>query len=306
MYDAIVVGGGPAGFTAAVYTSRANLKTLIFEGMQPGGQLTTTTEIENFPGFSKGIQGIELMSEMREQAKRFGAEDKFEEVTSVDFSGHPLKVMVGDAIYETKTVIIATGASARRLGLPSEEKLWGKGVSACATCDAFFFKDKEVFIVGGGDAAMEEANFLTRFATKVTLLNRTDTFKASPIMLERVQKNEKITIMMNKFVDEVLGEDKVTGVRIKDTVSGELTEFPAEGLFAAIGHVPNTKLFKGIIDLDKLNYIVTKAGTTNTNIEGVYAAGDVQDHKYRQAITAAGTGCMAALEAQKFIEHKHS
>lgn len=305
MYDVIIIGGGPAGFSAAIYTSRASLSTLLLEGEQPGGQLTTTTEVENFPGFKAGIQGPELMNEMREQAKRFGVEDKFEMVTSVDFSSHPFKVNVGDTVYEAKAVIIATGARARYLGLESEQKLKGKGVSACATCDGFFFKDKEIVVVGGGDAAMEEANFLTKFGTKVTLLNRTEKFRASPIMYERAKKNPKIEMITNKVVTEVLGDNVMTGVKIKDTVSGEESELSAQGLFLAIGHIPNTDLFKDYLEVDKVGYIITKPDSTATNIEGVFAAGDVQDHKFRQAITAAGSGCMAALEAQKYVEHNH-
>jgi len=303
-FDVLIIGSGPAGFTAAIYASRASLTTLVLEGEQPGGQLTTTTEVENFPGFPEGIQGPQLMNNMREQAKRFGAQTKFEHVTKVDFSNTPFKVWVGDTLYESKSIIISTGARARYLGLPSEERLKGKGVSACATCDGFFFKDKEIIVVGGGDSAMEEANFLTRFASKVTLINRTENFRASPIMLERIKKNEKIILIANKQIAEVLGEEKVTGVRLKDSTSGEESELSADGMFLAIGHVPNTELFKEMLDRDKAGYLQTVPGTTKTQIEGVFAAGDVQDTVYRQGITAAGTGCMAALEAQKYLEHK--
>ncbi len=303
-FDVLIIGSGPAGFTAAIYASRASLTTLVLEGEQPGGQLTTTTEVENFPGFPEGIQGPQLMNNMREQAKRFGAQTKFEHVTKVDFSNTPFKVWVGDTLYESKSIIISTGARARYLGLPSEERLKGKGVSACATCDGFFFKDKEIIVVGGGDSAMEEANFLTRFASKVTLINRTENFRASPIMLERIKKNEKIILIANKQIAEVLGEEKVTGVRLKDSTSGEESELSADGMFLAIGHVPNTELFKEMLDCDKAGYLQTVPGTTKTQIEGVFAAGDVQDTVYRQGITAAGTGCMAALEAQKYLEHK--
>lgn len=305
-YDIIIIGSGPAGFTASIYGSRAHLSVLQFEGAQPGGQLTTTTEIENFPGFQKGIQGTALMNEMREQAKRFGAENKYEIVTKVDVSSHPYKVYVGETVYESKTIIVATGARARYLGLDNEKRLIGKGVSTCATCDGFFFREKEIVVIGGGDSAMEEANFLTKFASKVTLLNRSDKFRASPIMLKRVQDNPKITIMTNVTVDDVLGEDKVEGVRLKNTQSGELTDYPTQGMFLAIGHIPNTEMFKGILDMDDLHYLLTQPDSMKTNVEGVYAAGDVQDKKFRQAITAAGTGCMAALEAQHHIEElKH-
>ncbi|MBI5654076.1 thioredoxin-disulfide reductase [Candidatus Uhrbacteria bacterium] len=301
--DVIIIGSGPAGWTAATYAARAELKPILFEGPEPGGQLMTTTEVENFPGFPKGILGPELMANMREQAKRFGTEIISENVTAVDFSGSPLKVMVGDRVYEAKTVIISTGATARRLGLESEKALYGKGVSACATCDGFFFKGKNVAIVGGGDSAMEEANFLTRFAAKVYLIHRRDSFRASKVMQERTFANPKIEVVWNTAVDEILGVDvgHVTGIRLKDTVTGETREMPIDGVFAAIGHEPNTSLFKGVLELDEKNYIKTVPGSTRTNVPGVFAAGDVQDAKYRQAITAAGTGCMASLEAEKFL-----
>lgn len=303
-YDVVVIGGGPAGFSAAIYASRANMKTIVFEGAQPGGQLTTTTEVENYAGFPNGITGPELMNNMREQAIRFGAEDKFELVTNVNLSKQPYEVTAGNQIITTRTIIIATGAHAKYLGLESEEKLKGRGVSGCATCDGFFYKDKKVVVVGGGDVAMEEAVFLTKFAESVTVLNRSNKFRASPIMLERARSHPKITILENKTIEEVLGSDKVTGVRIKDTESGEITNLEADGLFLAIGHAPSTELFKGIIDMDETGYIKTKPDSTKTNVEGVYAAGDVQDKVYRQAITSAGTGCMAALEAQRYLEHK--
>ena len=303
-YDVIIIGSGPAGFSAGIYTSRANLKTLLFEGNQPGGQLTETTEVENFAGFPQGITGVELMNNMREQAKRFGAEIKMEMVEKVDFNERPFKVVANNQTYTSDTVIIATGARAKYLGLESETRLKGKGVSACATCDGFFFKDKKVVVVGGGDVAMEEANFLTQFASSVTILNRSEKFRASPIMLERARQNPKISILTNKVVDEVLGTDKVEGLRLKDTLTGELSDLEADGMFLAIGHAPNTELFKDYLDLDETGYLKTKPGTASTNIEGVYAAGDVQDKVYRQAITSAGTGCMAALEAQHYLEHK--
>lgn len=301
--NVIIIGSGPAGWTAAVYAARADLKPILFEGPQPGGQLTTTTEVENFPGFPQGIQGPELMAKMREQAARFGTEIISENVTAVDFSSRPFKVTAGDKVYEAKTVIVSTGATARRLGLESEKALYGKGVSACATCDGFFFRGKTVAIVGGGDSAMEEANFLTRFATKVYLVHRRDAFRASKVMQDRTFANPKIEVVWNTAVDEILGVDvgHVTGVRFKDTVTGTTRELSLDGVFAAIGHEPTTALFKGVLELDEKNYIKTKPGTTQTNIPGVFAAGDVQDAKYRQAISAAGTGCMAALEAEKFL-----
>jgi thioredoxin reductase (NADPH) len=302
-HNLIIIGSGPAGWTAAIYAARADLKPILFEGPQPGGQLTTTTEVENFPGFPQGILGPELMANMREQAKRFDTEIISENVTAVDFSARPFKVTAGDKTYETKTVIISTGATARRLGLESEKALYGKGVSACATCDGFFFRGKTVAIVGGGDSAMEEANFLTRFAEKVYLVHRRDAFRASKVMQERTFANPKIEVVWNTAVDEILGVDvgHVTGVRFKDTVTGETREQALDGVFAAIGHDPNTVLFKGVLDLDEKNYIKTVPGSTRTNIPGVFAAGDVQDAKYRQAISAAGSGCMAALDAEKFL-----
>ncbi len=301
--DVIIIGSGPAGWTAAIYAARADLKPVLFEGPEPGGQLTTTTEVENFPGFPKGILGPELMANMREQAKRFETEIISDKVTAVDFSSSLLKVMVGDTVYESKTVIVSTGATARRLGLESEKALYGKGVSACATCDGFFFKGKNVIIVGGGDSAMEEANFLTRFAAKVYLVHRRDAFRASKVMQERTFANPKIEVVWNTGVEDILGTEvgHVTGVKLKDTVSGVVREMAIDGVFAAIGHEPNTALFKGILDLDEKGYIKTVPGSTRTNVPGVFAAGDVQDAKYRQAISAAGTGCMAALEAEKFL-----
>jgi thioredoxin reductase (NADPH) len=305
-YDVIIIGGGPAGFSAGVYTARANLSTIMFEGPQPGGQLTTTTEVENYAGFANGIDGNKLMSEMRDQAVRFGVVDKFEIITSVDFSKQPYVVTSssGDS-YEGKTIIIATGASARYLGLESEERMKGRGVTACATCDGFFYKEKEVIVIGGGDSAMEEATFLTKFASKVTIINRSESFKASPIMYDRANNNPKITILKNKVIEEVLGDKAVTGVMLKDTVTGELAEFPCQGMFLAIGHNPNTALFKGVLEMDEVGYLKTAADSTATQLPGVFAAGDVQDKRYRQAITAAGTGCMAALEAQWYIEKHH-
>ncbi|MFA5935614.1 MAG: thioredoxin-disulfide reductase [Patescibacteria group bacterium] len=298
-----IIGSGPAGWTAAIYAARANLSPILFEGAEPGGQLMTTTDVENFPGFPDGVMGPEMMQKFRDQAKRFGTEIVSERIESVDFSSRPFKLVSKGKTIEAETVVITTGATARRLGLESEKQLYGKGVSACATCDGFFFKEKRVIVVGGGDSAMEESMFLTRFASSVTIVHRRDGFRASKIMQERVLNNPKINVIWNAEVIDILGVEKnrVTGVRLKDTVTGEEREMEIDGVFAAIGHVPNTELFKGVIDLDEKGYITTVPGTTKTNIEGVFAAGDVQDAKYRQAITAAGTGCMAALEAERFL-----
>lgn len=301
LYDVIIIGAGPAGYTAAVYAGRANLKVLVFEGWQPGGQLTTTTLVENFPGFKDGKQGSELMKEMRDQAERFGAQYITKDVTKADFSDRPFKIYAGDEEYQSKAVIIATGAKPRRLGLPSEDKFWAKGVSACATCDGFFFKEKTVAVIGGGDSAMEEANFLTKFASKVYLIHRREEFRASEIMIDRMKKNEKIEILTNKAVDEVLGDNVVSGLRLKDAQSGETSEIKLDGMFLAIGHIPVTDLFKEQVEMDELGFIVHKKYTM-TSVEGVFAAGDVVDHRYRQAITAAGDGCMAAIDAERWLE----
>ncbi|MDZ4677426.1 MAG: thioredoxin-disulfide reductase [Oligoflexia bacterium] len=306
MENVIIIGSGPAGYTAAIYAARANLKPLMIEGLTPGGQLMITTDVENYPGFDKGVTGPELMEIMKKQAARFDTRFVTNNVTKVDFSKRPFKVWVEDEMYEAQTIIIATGASAKWLGIPSEQKYMGKGASACATCDGAFFKKVDVVVVGGGDTAMEESSFLTRFANKVYLVHRRDQFRASKIMQDRVLKNPKIEPIYDSTVDEILGEKSVQSVRIKNIKTGKTTELKAEGYFVAIGHKPNTDIFKGIINLNETGYIITKPGTTQTNVAGVYAAGDVQDHVYRQAVTAAGTGCMAALEAERFLEANHS
>ena len=302
MYDVIIIGSGPAGYTAALYTARAFLKTLLFSGIQPGGQLTTTTEIENFPGFPKGIQGTQLMVDMKAQVERFSTEIKQEIVNHIEKKEKTFVLQTETASYEARSVIIATGASAQYLGLPSEKAFAGKGVSACATCDGFFFRGKEVVVVGGGDTAMEEANFLTTFAKKVTIVHRRSEFRASPIMVERVKKNSKISLLLNKQILEIIGETSVTGVKIKDNETGKEEIYPTQGFFLAIGHKPNTEFLKDFITLDKNGYVVVNK--TTTNIPGIFAAGDCVDYEYRQAIVAAGMGCMAALDAQKWLENQ--
>jgi thioredoxin reductase (NADPH) len=300
--DLIIIGGGPAGYTAALYAARANLDPLVIEGMSFGGQLMITSDVENYPGYPEGVLGPEMMKDFRTQAERFGAEFLTEDVTSVDFSERPFTVEVGDDEYRARAVIVATGASARQLGLDSEQALQGRGVSYCAVCDAAFFKDKEVVVVGGGDSAMEEAIFLTKFAKKVYIVHRRDDFRASPIMYDRARANPKIEFITNAVVDEVLGEEgRVTGVQIRDVNTGETREIPAQGLFVAVGHDPNTNLFLDQLEHDKPGYLITQPGSTATNIHGVFAAGDVVDHTYRQAVTAAGTGAMAALDAERLL-----
>jgi thioredoxin reductase (NADPH) len=302
MRNVVIIGSGPAGLTAAVYAARANLSPLLIEGWQSGGQLTTTTEVENYPGFAKGIMGPELMKEMRAQAERFGTEFLTGDVTAVDFTVRPLTITVdAEQAIHAKTVIIATGASAIQIGVKNETRLTGHGVSTCATCDGFFFKGKELIVVGGGDSAMEEATFLTKFATKVSIVHRRDKLRASKIMQDRAVKNEKITFVWNSAVEDILGHDVVTGVRLKNLVTGKITEQSCAGIFVAIGHHPNTALFKGQLDMDAKGYIHTTHGST-TNVPGVFAAGDVQDSTYRQAVTAAGSGCMAAIDAERFLE----
>ena len=301
----IIIGSGPAGLTAALYTARANLNPLVFEGEQPGGQLTITTDVENYPGFPKGIMGPELMDHFREQAKRFGAECHFEHVTKVDFSLKPYKIWVGDKTYTADSIIIATGASAKMLGLDSEKQLMGYGVSACATCDGFFYKDKKVLVVGGGDSAMEEASYLTKFASEVIIVHRRDEFRASKIMIDRVLDNPKISVKWNKTVDEIIGdrENGVSSVVLKDTNDNKLSKESCDGVFMAIGHKPNTDLFKGLIESDEFGYIITKNGSTKTNLDGIFACGDVQDRIYRQAVTAAGSGCMSAIDVEHYLEN---
>jgi thioredoxin reductase (NADPH) len=300
--ELIIIGGGPAGYTAALYAARANLEPLVIEGFAWGGQLMITSDVENYPGYPEGILGPQMMQDFRRQAERFGAEFVTDDVTKVDFGEHPLRVFVGETEHAAEAVIVATGASARQLGLESERALQGKGVSYCAVCDAAFFRDKEVVVVGGGDSAMEEAVFLTKFANKVSLVHRRDEFRASPIMIDRARANEKIEFVTPAVVDEVLAENgQTSAVRLRDLSTDDVREIEAQGLFVAIGHDPNTKLFLEQLDHDDEGYLVTKPGSTETNVEGVFAAGDVVDHTYRQAVTAAGSGCMAALDVERWL-----
>ena len=300
--ELIIIGGGPAGYTAALYAARANLEPLVIEGFAWGGQLMITSDVENYPGYPEGILGPQMVQDFRRQAERFGAEFVTDDVTRVDFSEHPFRVYIGETEYRSEAVIVATGASARQLGLESERTLQGKGVSYCAVCDAAFFRDREVVVVGGGDSAMEEAIFLTKFANKVTLIHRRPEFRASPIMIDRARANEKIELLTPAVVEEVVADNgQTSSVRVRNLDTGELHEISAQGLFVAIGHDPNTKLFLEQLDHDEAGYLVTKPGSTETNIEGVFAAGDVVDHTYRQAVTAAGSGCMAALDAERLL-----
>jgi thioredoxin reductase (NADPH) len=306
--DVIVIGGGPAGYTAALYAARANLEPLVIEGFNWGGQLMITSDVENYPGYADGVMGPAMIQDFRRQAERFGASFVTDDVTRVDFSQRPFRIWVGDDEYRAESVIVATGASARQLGLPSEQVLQGRGVSYCATCDAAFFRDKVVVVVGGGDSAMEEALFISRFASKVIVVHRREEFRASPIMVDRARSSEKIEFVLNKVVTEVLGDGKVTGIRLVDTVTGEESVLDADGVFVAIGHDPNTALFLDQLDHEPdTGYLVTRGKSTETNIPGVFAAGDVQDHTYRQAVTAAGSGCAAALDAERWLsEQRHA
>jgi len=308
LHKVIIVGTGPAGLTAALYAGRANLEPLIFEGPQPGGQLTITTDVENYPGFPDGIMGPDLMDKFRKQAQRFGAKTINRMVDSVDLSQRPFKLFSGDEEYLAESIIISTGASARLLGLENEKKLMGYGVSACATCDGFFFKDKRVFVIGGGDSAMEEATFLTKFASSVTIVHRKSEFRASKIMQDKALSNDKINVIWNSSVEDLIGEPNDKGLEkviLKNTLNGELSEHAVDGMFLGIGHIPNSHIFKNFLDLDDQGYIITKYDSSKTSLEGVFACGDIQDKNYMQAITAAGSGCMAAIDAEKFLETLH-
>jgi thioredoxin reductase (NADPH) len=300
--NVVILGSGPAGYTAALYAARANLSPLVLKGLEAGGQLMLTTEVENYPGFSDGVMGPELMDAMEKQASRFEAEIIAQSATRVDLSSRPFGVWSGDQEWRAKTLVISTGASARWLGIPGEERLRGRGVSACATCDGFFFRDRALVVVGGGDTAMEEATFLTRFASSVTIVHRRDEFRASKIMQERALANDKIRVIWDSTLEEILGQDAVTGVRLRNVRTGETSELPTDGVFMAIGHTPNTSLLEGALELDANGYVVVREPRTTTSVPGVFAAGDVTDRIYRQAVTAAGQGCKAAIDAERFLE----
>ena len=300
-HEVIIIGGGPAGYTAAIYAARANLKPLVLAGYAAGGQLMTTTEVENFPGYPEGVNGPDLVENMRKQAERFGAQILFKDVTKVNFAKKPFEVTFEDTVAHGKTVIVATGAAPRKLGLPSESRLWGRGVTSCATCDGAFYKGKDVAVTGGGDSAMEEANFLTRFASKVTVVHRRWELRASKIMADRARKNPKIAWQLGKVIDEVLGDPKVSGLRLKDTKTGAMSDLNVNGLFLAIGHIPNSSLVKSVLKMDEEGYILTSP-KMETSIPGVFACGDVVDRTFRQAITAAGSGCQAAISAERYLE----
>jgi len=302
--DVVILGSGPAGYTAALYAARANLRPLVLKGLEAGGQLMLTTEVENYPGFADGIMGPELMDAMEKQAARFDAEIVAQVVTRVDLSERPFGVWAGDQEWRAKTLILATGASAKWLGVPGEDTLRGRGVSACATCDGFFFRDRELVVVGGGDTAMEEATFLTKFASKVTIVHRRDEFRASKIMQERVLSNPKVSVIWNSLVEEIVGDGAVAGVRLRDVVTDEVTELATDGVFMAIGHTPNTELVRGQLELTETGYVLVQEPTTKTHVPGVFAAGDVTDVIYRQAVTAAGQGCKAAMDAERFLEEQ--
>lgn len=307
-FKVVIIGSGPAGLTAALYAARADLSPIVFEGPEPGGQLTTTTDVENFPGYPEGVMGPKMMQDFREQATRFGADCRWGMVTDIDMSKRPFRLVV-DEEHElfAESVVVATGASAKWLGLPSEQRLRGKGVTACATCDGAFFRNEHVIVIGGGDTAMEEATFLTKFASKVTVVHRRDEFRASKVMQQRLFDNPKIEVVWDSTVDEVLGEQVVKGVRLKNLKTGALTNLnDVTGVFLAIGHKPNTDLFKDVLDMDETGYIITKGKTAYTNVEGIFACGDAQDHVYRQAVTAAGSGCMAAIDAERWLEDQHA
>ncbi len=307
MHKVVILGSGPAGLTAALYTARANLEPVVVEGTSPGGQLTITTEVENYPGFEKGVQGPEMMDIFRRQAERFGTRFISGEVTEARLKNRPFEIVVDGKIIKAQALIVATGASAKLLNIESEKRLMGYGVSACATCDGAFFKNKEVVVVGGGDTAMEEATFLTRFCTRVTIVHRRDSLRASKIMQDRANKNPKIAFAWDSVIDEIYGnpKDGVSGVRLKNVKTGKTQDFRTDGVFIAIGHQPNTAVFKGQLEMDELGYLVVRSGSTYTNVEGVFAAGDVADRVYRQAVTAAGTGCMAAIDAERWLEAQH-